>query len=254
MGKPLATVEKEFEAWFFAQLDGVVSGWQPADDAADKDERDELFSQARTALEKGDQAAATASLEALIAAGGDGFAPRMLLAKLAASTPAKLIGHLEAARGFNAEALDPLVMLADQARKDSREDDEKQYLAQAMAIDGDAFEPAARLMMLAAVTADTKAMTLARGRARAVAPLHPASLAARALTKAKSDPALAKGLLAAAAKLLEGADGPADTFVIAALSADALGQRELAKTLAKRAVALGNLPEAALRRIEVLAQ
>lgn len=257
LGKPLAEVEREFEAWFFDELDAVFTGWQPRSDMSKPgDERDALFGRALQALESGDQAAATSALEELIGRDGDGYAPRMMLAKIASpSTPsATTIGHLQAARGFNKEAVEPLVRLADLARSEDRPDDEKQHLLDALAIDGDAFEPAARLLMLGTVTADGKASKAALRRARGIAPLHPLALAGQALTKAKKDRARANVLVDAAVARLEGAEGPADTFVVVALAADAVGKTAEAKAMAKKAVSLGGLPKAALTRIEVLAQ
>ncbi len=257
LGKPLTDVEREFEAWFFTQLDAVFTGWQPRSDPSKPgDERDALFGRALQALDAGDQASATSALEELIARDGDGYAPRMMLAKLAGPrTPsATIIGHLEAARGFNKEAVEPLVRLADLARKEDRPDDEKRHLLDALAIDGDAFEPAARLLMLGAVTADGSASKTALHRARGIAPLHPLALAGQALARKGKDPKRAKALVDAAVARLEGAEGPADTFVVVALAADAVGNAAAAKAMAKKAVSLGGLPKAALQRIEVLAQ
>lgn len=257
LGKPLDEVEKEFEAWFFGQLDGVFSGWQPSTDPQKADERDALFQRAIAALEHGDKDAARAALEELIGRDGDGFAPRMLLAKLAdPGTPsASTRKHLEAARAFNRESVEPLVLLANLARKEDRVDDEKAHLTDALAIDGDAFEPAGRLLMLGIVTADGQATTRALKRARAIAPLHPIALAGQALTaKAAGKTDRAKALAQAAAKRLEGAEGPADTFVVAALAAADTRSPEVAKALAKRALEIGGIPKAAKTRIETLAQ
>lgn len=257
LGKPLSQVEDEFEAWFFAQLDGVFSGWQPSPDPSKGDERDALFQRALASAEKGDRDAARAALEELIGRDGDGFAPRMMLVRLAdpsaPSTGAR--AHLEAARAFNAESVEPLVMLANLARKEDRLDDEKQHLREALAIDGDAFEPAGRLLMLGVVTADRAATGLALRRARAIAPLHPIALAGQALAlKTKGDTKRAKVLAQAAAKRLEGAEGPADTFVAVALAAADTGDAATAKLMAKRALEIGGLPKAAKTRIETLAQ
>ncbi len=258
LGKPLATVEKEFEAWFFGQLDAVVTGWQPSGDSESPgDERDAMFARAQKALGAGDAKTAITALEELVAHDGDGYAPRMLLAKLLSAGPrrADAVAHLEAARAFHKEAVDPLVQLANLARETDRVDDEKKHLTAALAIDGDAFEPAARLSMLAHVTADTTAAKLALRRARGIAPLHPLALAGQALALvAQGEKARAKDLAQAAAARLADAQGPADTFVVAALAADATGDRKTAKALAKRAIELGKLPTAAVRRIEVLAQ
>lgn len=257
LGKPLEVVEKEFEAWFFGQLDGVFSGWQPSPDPEQADERDALFQRAVGALERGDRDTARAALEELIGRDGDGFAPRMMLAKLADPTKpsAATRTHLESARAFNRESVEPLVMLSNLARNEDRVDDEKQHLTDALAIDGDAFEPAGRLLMLGIITADSKATKRALRRARAIAPLHPIALAGQALAlEASGDKSRAKTLAQAAAKRLEGAEGPADTFVVAALAAADTGSPSVAKGLAKRAIELGGIPKAAKTRVETLAQ
>ncbi len=257
LGKPLDVVEKEFEAWFFDQLDGVFSGWQPSAEAEKADERDALFQRAVGALEGGDRDAARSALEELIGSDGDGFAPRMMLAKLAdpAGPSSSTRKHLEAALAFNRESVEPLVMLSNLARAEDRVDDEKQHLTDALAIDGDAFEPAGRLLMLGIVTADGKATKRALKRARAIAPLHPIALAGQAIAlKASGDASRAKALAQAAAKRLEGAEGPADTFVVVALAAADTGSPSIAKALAKRALELGGIPKAAKTRIETLAQ
>jgi cellulose synthase operon protein C len=257
LGKPLSQVEDEFEAWFFGQLDGVFSGWQPSADPAQGDERDALFQGALVSAEKGDRDAARADLEALIGRDGDGFASRMMLVRLAdPSAPSTATrAHLEAARAFHKESVEPLVMLANLARKEDRPDDEKRLLRETLAIDGDAFEPAGRLLMLGIVTADAAARELALHRARAIAPLHPIALAGQALAlQAKGDTKRATLLAQAAAKRLEGAQGPADTFVVVALAAADTGDRATAKVMAKRALEIGGLPKAAKTRIETLAQ
>ena len=257
LGKPLSEVEREFEAWFFAELDGVFSGWQPASDPENADERDALFQRAVGAMEHGDPDTARAALEELIGRDGDGFVPRMMLAKLADPQQSSVATrkHLEAARAFNRESVEPLVMLANLARREDRTDDEKRHLLEALAIDGDAFEPAGRLLMLGIVTADTKATETALRRARAIAPLHPIALAGEAIVvKGKGKTQRAKELAQAAAKRLEGAEGPADTFVAAALASAETGDSAAAKALAKRALQLGGIPKAAVTRIETLAQ
>ena len=255
LGKSLDQVEKEFEAWFFGQLDAVVSGWQPSPDPKAADERDTLFREATEAAGRGDRGAARAALEQLIASNGDGFAPRMLLAKLAdpAQPSNDTRKHLEAAHGFHKESVEPLVMLADLARREHRIDDEKRHLLAALAIDGDAFEPAGRLLMLGVISADTKATATALARARGIAPLHPMALAGQALAlQSQGKTKRAKALAKAAADRLEGAEGPADTFVVAALAASATGNTPAAKTLAQRALDLGGLPKPAQTRIKPL--
>ncbi len=109
--------------------------------------------------------------------------------------------------------------------------------------------------MLGVVTADHTATKLALRRARAIAPLHPIALAGQALAlKTKGNTKRAKVLAQAAAKRLEGAEGPADTFVAVALASADTGDAATAKVMAKRALEIGGLPKAAKTRIETLAQ
>lgn len=256
LGKTLAVVEKEFEAWFFAQLDSKITGWQPSGDPKRADERDALLARAQTQVEAGDRASAIRSLEELVTRDGDGFAPRMLLAKLvlAGPKPAAAKRHLEAARGFHKESVEPLVMLSEIARTDDRPDDEKKLLTAALAIDGDSLEPAARLLMLGLVSGDKKATALGLRRCRTTAPLHPISLAASALAAVdKGDKGTARKLVERSLQALgETQGGPADTFVVAALAADAVGDKTNAQALAKTATKLGKLPSSATKRLGLL--
>lgn len=259
LGKELATIDKEFEAWFFAQLDKKVSGWEPSPEGrpeGHQDQRDALLEKAIEQAAGGDTEQASRTLEQLIAEGGDGYVPRMMLAKLLAEgpKPASAVRHLEAARGHHQEAIEPLVLLANLARKAGRTDDEKKHLSDALAIDGDSLEPAARLLMLGLVTQDAKAADVARRRVRGIAPLHPISLAGQALALAKR-----KGGKAAAGKHLRRAlrdlrpgQGPSDTLVVAALAAQALGQTDDAKTLAEAALRDPELPTVARERLAKL--
>lgn len=256
LGHELATVEKDFERWFFAELDRKVSGWEPtgeASDTAKPDERDALL---RTAIEQageGKTDEASHTLNRLLAERGDGYVPRMMLAKLLLDgpTPAGAIRHLEAARGHHSEAIEPVVLLANLARKEGRVDDEKILLRAAMAIDGDSLEPAARLLMLAVVTNDSAALALALARVQGIAPLHPIALGAQALALSgrKGQQAAAGKLLRRAMRDLEPGRGPSDTFVVVALAAQALGQSADAKTMAKAALEDPELPKLARERL-----
>ncbi|MCA9704794.1 MAG: tetratricopeptide repeat protein [Myxococcales bacterium] len=269
LGKDLATVEKEFEAWFFAQLDQKVSGWEPTPEgrptgkpegkpeskpkSKEVDERDALLAKAIEQAGAGDTADATRTLQELLTSGGDGYVPRMMLAKLLLDgpSPAGAVRHLQAARGHHTEAIEPLVLLANLARKEGRVDDEKAFLGEALAIDGDSLEPAARLLMLALVTKDAAATDRARQRIRGIAPLHPISLAAQALalSSTKGDKGSARAHLRRALRDLQPGQGPSDTFVVAALAAQALGQADDAKTLAKAALQDPELPQVARDRL-----
>jgi tetratricopeptide (TPR) repeat protein len=253
LGKNMATVESEFEQWFFAELDKVVTGWHPASHAKAADERDDLFKRAVRQLQHNDRPAAIHTLEELLARGGDGYASRMLLAQLLLDGPKPVAAqrHLQAAQKFHLEAIDPLVRLAELARKLDRPDDEKSHLRSALAIDGDSLEPAARLLMLAVVTGDRDASSFAFRRAQAIAPLHPIVLAAQALQVAKSDKARARTLFERGAKTLSGPpQGPGDTYVVLALAAAAVGDAAAAKKFAAVARNDPRLPAAARKQLE----
>lgn len=289
LGKDLATVEKEFEAWFFAELDRKVSGWEPSledDDEAEAeaeapddgrtiedpsdgktkakpkpkskqpDPRDALLRKAIAQAGEGKNDDAIRTLEQLVAKRGDGYVPRMMLAKLLLDgpEPAAAVRHLEAAVGHHSEAIDPLVMLANLARKQGKVDDEKARLRAALAIDGDSLEPAARLLMLGIVTDDAAARDLALARVRGIAPLHPIGLAAQALALAgrKGQESAAGAHLRRALRDLDPTQGPADTFVVVALAAHALGQTADAKTMADAARKDPELPKPARERLAKL--
>jgi tetratricopeptide (TPR) repeat protein len=255
LGEKLTDVEAKFERWFFAELDAKVGGWHPTPDPDKADELDALFSRATEQLQSGDRTGAASSLEELIARGGDGFAPRMLLAKLAmgSSKPETARPHLEAARKHHRESIEPLQMLADLARKLDQPGDEAKALTEALAIDGESFEPAARLLMLAELEGDTKTAALALRRIQAAAPLHPMALAGATLAaKRAGKTKWAKQLLARTERAAESAGGPADTFVVVALAADAMGDDELTQKAATMAVKSGGLPTKALERLGTL--
>lgn len=256
LGREFSAIEREFEQWFFAQLDAKVRGWHPSADPKRADKRDALFRRAATQVEARDFAAAKTTLEALIARGGDGFAPRIRLAQLLARTasPKAAEAHLHAARAFAPEAIEPWVELANLARRESRIDDEKKYLQAALAIDGEAFEPAARLVLLAEVTHDKDAAASARRRARAIAPLHPLSLAAQALAllderdRDGAEAHLERGL----SSLKTESKGPADTWAMAAFAAAGLGRTQDAGRMAKVAIERGGLPKAVVKALDAL--
>ena len=249
LGKSVAEVEKEFERWFFHELDNTVTGWQPAEDEKKRDERDDLFRRAVGQVGENDREAAIHTLEELVSRDGDGFAPRMMLAKLVADgpKPAAAKRHLEKALKFHKQSVEPLVLLAELDRRAGDAAAEKKHLRAALAIDGDSLEPAARLLMLGLVTKDKKATALALRRTRGTAPLHPIALAGRALTLARGgNKGEARKLLDRAKQALQDAQGgPADTFVVAALAASELGDKPFAAAMAKTAIKAGRLPKAA---------
>lgn len=255
LGKDLPTLEKEFERWFFAELDAKVSGWKPtAEGQGDGDERDAMWQKAQEEAAGHDEAAAIATLERLVIKKGDGYQPRMMLGRLLIDgpTPAAAERHLEAAIGHHKEAIEPLVLLANLARTQGDVPGEKAYLTRALSIDGDSLEPAARLLMLAIVTDDKVAAERAQRRVQSIAPLHPIALAAEGLRrKAAGDPAGARSHVDRALRDLR-EDGPGDTFVVAALAAAAVGETAKAKELAEIARRDRRLPAVAKKRLSGL--
>ncbi|MBC8071355.1 MAG: tetratricopeptide repeat protein, partial [Deltaproteobacteria bacterium] len=147
-GKPLTTIEREFETWFSAQLAAKLAGWTPSRDESSKDPRDGLWRSAHVQLEADKPAEATRILEKLVSGNGDGYAPRMLLAQIlmASKNPSAAKRHLQAAMKLNAESIEPHVRLAELARKGSDVIEEKRVLREALAIDADSLDPAARLL------------------------------------------------------------------------------------------------------------
>jgi predicted DNA-binding protein len=122
---------------------------------------------------------------------------------------------------FHREAIEPIIRLAELARRAGDVAAEKQRLREGLALDGMSFDPAARLTMLAVVTDDAPALNLGLARAVAVAPLHPLTLAAQALQAARAgDKARAAALSKRALAGLDDAEGrgPADTLVVLALA------------------------------------
>jgi cellulose synthase operon protein C len=256
LGKPLATIERDFEAWFTAQLAAKLAGWVPSRDEHSKDPRDALWRSAQEQLgaEKPDEAART--LEQLIGRKGDGFAPRMLLAQvlLVGKNPSLAKRHLQAAMKFNHESIEPHVRMAELARKGKDVVEEKRVLREALAIDADSLDPAARLVMLALVTDDKDNLAYARSRAGALAPLHPLVLAARGLALQQAGKASeAKAFVLRADKALAAVSGrgPLDTAVVVALARAAVGDKAGAKQLAATALK-GDVPEVAKKRLQAL--
>lgn len=249
LGKPMSVVEKEFETWLFAQLDAKVKGWEPARGRQTKpDERDKLLAAALAQAQQKDMTGAARTLQKLIQSRGDGYVPRMTLAEVLMQGPSykQAAEHYTKARGFHPEAVEPIVRLAEIARKDADVAREKQFLKEGLQIDAMSYDPAARLTMLALVTNDEPNLTLALDRATAIAPLHPLTLGGQALRAAKSgDKARAKSLTARALKdMNEGplSKGPVDTLVVLALAAESAGDLTKAKILAARAGAEPNIP------------
>jgi predicted Zn-dependent protease len=251
-GKPLATVERDFETWFTAQLAAKMSGWSPGDGKAD-DERNKLWIAAQTQVQEKDNAGAIRTLESLAAKNGDGFATRMAIAELVmeGKSPAAAKRHLEAAMKFSKESIEPHVRLAKLAKDAGEIGEEKKVLRAALAIDADSLDPAARFLMLALVSDDADGIALGQARVAALAPLHPIALAARAIALAKGGKAAdAKAHVARANEALASAQGrgPADTLVVVALAHRAIGDEKGADVLVKQ-LGKADIPAAARKKL-----
>jgi len=249
LGHDMRAVEAGFEAWMNKRLDATISGWLPSP-RGKIEARDRTLATAIEQIKAKDYTGAARTLQVLVQGPGDGFRPRMLLAEVLLQGPQwKSAGpHLEKARGFHREAIEPLIRLAELGRRSGDVAAEKQHLRAGLELDGMSFDPAARLIMLALVTDDTRALTLALERAVAIAPLHPITLGAQALQAARAnDKARAATLSKRALKGVDDSEGrgPADTLVVLALANEAAGELTTAKILATRAAAEKGLPAAA---------
>ncbi len=250
-GHDMATVEAGFAKWMNTRLDQTISGWHPDPKGAKSgDPRDKLLVQAMQQIEKKDLKTAAHTLQQLIQNRGDGYRPRMLLAEvLLRGAQWRSAGeHLQRAREFHREAIDPIIRQAELARRQGDIVAEKRFLRDGLAIDGMSFDPAARLAMLALVSEDSAMLQLASDRAVAIAPLHPLTLGVQAWKLAQAgDRAGAGSLNARALSGLEAAEGrgPADTLVVMALACAAAGDLATAKVLATRANAESGLPKPA---------
>lgn len=251
LGKTLAVVEADFDAWLNKQLDAKISGWEPSRGKTKQaDPRDKLLAEALTMARNKDLTGAARTLQQLIQQRGDGYIARMSLAEVLMQGPSwqQAAEHYTKARAFHTEAVEPIIRLAEVARRAGDVGREKQLLREGMAIDGMSFDPAGRLTMLALVTGDDPAFALAIDRAIAIAPLHPLALGGQAVLAARAgDKARAKALGARALKdMNEGSGplsrGPADTLVVLALAAEAAGDPTSAKILATRASTEPQLP------------
>jgi tetratricopeptide (TPR) repeat protein len=255
LGTELASLERAFEKWFHGELDRKLSGWQPH--PRHKSALDAVFVEAvQLARERKFEPART-KLERLRAQGGDGFATQMLLGKLAKargkSTDARK--HFEAARQFHRESLDPIVELIALSREADDHASETRYLSLALGIDANALDPAAQLLALALATDNRPAARAALDRVRAIAPLHPIGLsgAAEALARTGRSKLAKQWLARATANLREDTGGPAATFLVTAIAADALNEAELARRMAKLALARGSLGAALVAKASAIA-
>jgi thioredoxin-like negative regulator of GroEL/tetratricopeptide (TPR) repeat protein len=253
LGKGMATVEKEFEAWFDKELTRRSSGWRP--DRTNDQKRNALYGQAMEQARDGKLEEASRLLEELIQNGGDGHFTRMLLARLLLERKETKAAkqHLAKARAFNLESIEGLMLLVEVARRQNDVEAEKKHLQDAMQIDAMSFDPAARLLMLSLATQDQKRFDYALDRAIAIAPLHPIALSGLSyrLSKKKGQRARSRALVnRAAEQLRKSQGGPPDGFVVTAIASDRLGDGAVAKEMADKAKADKALPEVARKRLD----
>ncbi len=249
LGKEMPAVEAEFDKWMNARLDRTISGWHPTRGKS-TDPRDVLYNKAADQLRAKDWTTAARTLQELIQGRGDGFRPRMLLGEVLIKGPQwkSAEQHFKKAREFQREAIEPIIRLAELARKAGDVAAEKQYLRDGINIDGMSYDPAARLTMLSVITKDDANFAVALDRATAIAPLHPLTLAGQSLRATRAnDKTRAAALSKRALTGLDAAEGrgPADSLVVLALAAEASGDMITAKILATRAAAEKGLPEPA---------
>ncbi len=262
-GKDLKTLADDFDTWMVGQLNAKVTGWHPKGSKgrggkAATDPRETLLKQAVKQAQAKDYEGASRTLQKLIGERGDGYHARMLLGEVLLQGPSwkSAKQHFEHAHKFHSEAIEPLSKLAQVARRSGDVAGEKAVLTTALKIDGMSFDPAARLVMLAVVSNDAGTRDAALTRAVAIAPLHPISLAGRALALAdsKRDKKRAEGLLQRAVQgvgKMQGA-GLDDSLLVVALACEALGRRDQAIMLAAKIRAEAKLVAPARAAVERL--
>jgi cellulose synthase operon protein C len=253
LGKDLATVEREFSAWFDAQIDRKLSGWRPSRDQPD-DLRVVALTKALEHMGKGDLKTAKTVLEKLIASKGDGFYTRMTLATVLEQLGDQkaAIQEYEKAASFHAESLDPWLGIARIARAQKDVALELAQLEKVLAIDAMSLEPPLRMAVLAAGSGDPR-LGVAIDRANAIAPLHPTVLAGAALLEhrkgKKADKKLAKAMLDEVMVTALRPDATLDVVVMAAIAAEEMGDPRV-KDLAPRALQAQELPEPARKKLK----
>lgn len=236
-GKDIKKVEAEFETWFYAALDNKISGYRPSADPESQDPRDEAYRSAMVAASKGDFDTATRGLEKMIEVGGDGFDARINLGRalVAQGKEAPAKKHLEKARTFHSESIEPMRVLVDIARAADDVSSEMDLLADVLAIDAMSFDPAGRQVVLTAAMGDPR-LEYAVDRASSIAPLHPIALTGEALlliqTGKKADKKRAKALVDAAGS--RATDEP-NTALVLSLAYKALGDKARAESFKNKA-------------------
>jgi tetratricopeptide (TPR) repeat protein len=251
LGKTLPQIEKDFDRWFHAELDRSISGWSPSAERGETDGLNMRFADALEQAQRGDFSEAGRSLQAMIEDGGDGFETRMTLARVLMQGPGRASAkpHLEKAATFNLESPDPASLLAKLARESDQPKDELKQLNRVLDLDAVNFESTRDLMAIAMAHGDKASLERGARRCRAIAPLHPACLAATAHASAKRDKRRAKALLdqAAAAMTKTAIDAP--TAAILSMTAKLLGQSGRAGEWAKQAKSGEGLSPAVERRL-----
>ncbi len=251
LGVDLDALDRAFRKDLSAKLDRWARGFRPRPDG--KRPADAAFRRAVLALSRGEAKTARTLLERLVADGHDGYAPRMILARLAyhEGRIPEAEDHAKAAAAFRPKDVPPHVLLARIAADLGDLAAERDRLVAILDREANAFDPAARLLLVAEALEDRALRDRALARARAIAPLHPATLAGLALTAAD------EGRKDEAARLLDRAletrnldRGPADTLVLLAQAAARLGRADRARTLADRARARGRPTRAATTVLE----
>ncbi len=254
LGTELSALEREFDAWLTLQLGKAVQGWSPSPGPPhEMDDHNRLYLEALELIQRHKYKDAVTKLEELVAGGADGYIPRLMLGRVLVrlDKPKDAAKHLHRARVLYPESIDPLVVLIEIAHAAGDVPAEMKHLREALAIDANGLGPAARLLMLAVVTGNKKDRQLAQLRASAIAPLHPIVLAAQALQLGQAGQGKAgRPYLVRALQSLGKSQGPADTFVVAALAAAALGEKDQAAVLAARARQDPKLPKPAIEALK----
>ncbi|RMG96290.1 MAG: hypothetical protein D6705_11640 [Deltaproteobacteria bacterium] len=233
LGVPLEDLDRDFRAHMKANLARWARGFRPR---ADGDRpADRTFRKAVVALSAGDVATARTLLSELVDGDHDGYAPRMILARLAyhEGRLAAATTHARKAATFRPKDIAPHVLLARIAADLGDLSAEREALVAVFELEANAFDPAARLLVVAEAQGDAALRDRAAARARAIAPLHPATLAGLALSAldaGRRDEAVRLVDRAAATDALD--RGPPDTLALLARAAHRLGRDEQARTWA----------------------
>ena len=239
LGKDMATVEREFAAWFDDQLDTQVSGWSPSQ-RRKSDALNERFAEAVEAIQRQELDEATRILQAMIQEGGDGYPTRMLLAQALMEGPATASAeaHLRKAAEYNLEDPEPHRLLARLAREKGDVKSEMSALEQVLKLDPVAFETNLIFLATALAVDDAPGIARATRRCEAIAPLHPACLAATAARVRAKEGKRAAQLLERAESLRARISAGEATGAVMALAAARAGDRTRAAKWAEQGGAI----------------